>query len=263
MNKKSAFADILLYGAQLAKVGGGAIMEYIDKDFNVERKGEIDLVTEADIASEKAILKSLRDNYPDHQVITEERDIIKGNPEKVWIIDPLDGTTNFAHRFPMFCVSIAFMQKGVVQTAAIYDPLRKELFTAGKGMGTAHNSVEPTVSKTDKIIDSLLATGFSYNIKTIGRNNIREFGNFALKAQGMRRSGSAALDLAYVACGRLDGFWEFDLNPWDMAAGALIVEEAGGSVTRADGSPFNLMKKEIVASNGVIHDEMLKILAIK
>ncbi len=263
MNEEIDFSDILLCGIDLAKAGGGAIMEYIDKDFDVAHKGEIDLVTEADFASEKAILKSLRARYPDHEVMTEERDIIKGNPGMVWIIDPLDGTTNFAHRVPMFCVSVAFAFEGTVQIAAIYDPVRQELFTASKGMGATRNGVATCVSKTDKMIDSLLTTGFSYNIKTIERNNLAEFGNFAMRAQGMRRSGSAALDLAYVACGRFDGFWEFDLNPWDMAAGALIVEEAGGRVTRPDGSPFDHMKKEIVASNGVIHDEMLEILSIK
>jgi myo-inositol-1(or 4)-monophosphatase len=234
----------------------------------VGHKGEIDLITEIDLKSEQRIVKILKKEYPDHEILAEEgagwnRPVVSEanlNAEYKWLIDPLDGTTNYAHGFPCFAVSIALERIGKVILGVVYEPLREEVFTAEKGKGAYLNKKRISVSKTKKISDSLLATGFAYDVHESLENNLNHFSNFTLRAQGVRRAGSAALDLCYVASGRFDGFWEMKLKPWDMAAGSLIVKEAGGKITDFKGGPFNIYSKEILASNGRIHGEMAKVL---
>lgn len=230
-------------------------------------KGDIDLVTEWDQASEKLIIAALRQAFPDHFIYAEEGgESGQAKSGWTWLVDPLDGTTNYAHGFPIFAVSLAALYQGRTEVGVIYDPLREECFTARRGAGAALNGVPIRVSATDALRGSLLATGFPYDVWTSPENNLAHFANFVLRAQGVRRPGAATLDLAYVACGRLDGFWELKLHAWDVAAGALLVEEAGGRVTDAQGRPgLNLSQAlipSIVASNGRIHDEMLAVLAL-
>lgn len=234
---------------------------------NVGYKGDIDLVTEWDQASEKLIIAALRQAFPDHFIYAEEGG--ESGPAQsgwAWLVDPLDGTTNYAHGFPIFAVSLAALYRGRTEVGVVYDPLREECFTARRGAGAALNGSPIHVSTTNSLRDSLLATGFPYDVWTSPENNLVHFANFVLRAQGVRRPGAATLDLAYVACGRLDGFWELKLHAWDVAAGALLVEEAGGRVTDAQGRPdLNLSQAlipSIVASNGRIHDEMLAVLAL-
>ena len=244
-----------------ARAAGEIMNEYRGRKFSVERKGEIDLVTEVDLLCEKAIVSMIREKFPDHGVLAEEGGAEKGASRFKWIIDPIDGTTNYAHGFPVYCASIAFEIDGKVVTGAVYDPSRDEMFTAIKGGGATLNDSPIKVSETSEIIKALLATGFPYEIKTTARNNISEFTRFAMSAQAIRRPGAAALDLCYVACGRIDGFWEFHLKPWDMAAGALFVSEAGGRVSMAGGEELEIYQPDIVASNGLLHEAMLEILS--
>lgn len=240
-----------------AKDAGRIQAEYRGKAFNVKHKGETDLVTEVDMACEEAIVAIIRQKYPEHGIVAEEREPINQESGFTWVIDPLDGTTNYAHGFPVYCVSIALQNEGKLLVGAVYDSTRDELFTAISGGGSFLNGSPITVSSTSKLIESLIATGFPYSIKTVKNNNLKQFGRMVMQAQAIRRPGAAALDLVYVACGRLDGFWEFHLYPWDTAAGALIVMEAGGRVTLSDGSELDIYRKDIVASNGLIHDVML------
>jgi len=239
------------------------LLRYFTKKFRVDYKGEVNLVTEADRRAEAVIVSTLHRHFPDHQVLAEEsgEGTRRASPYK-WIIDPLDGTTNFAHTFPMFCISIALETRGVVVLGVVYDPLREEIFLAEKGRGATLNGRPIRVSQTEKLNGSLLVTGFAYDVREDLKNNLDHFGNFSLRAQGVRRTGSAALDLCYVACGRLDGFWEMKLAPWDTAAGFLIATEAGATVTDFKGQPYTIYLKEIVASNGRIHREMVEVLAL-
>lgn len=238
---------------------------------NICHKGEIDLVTEADLRSEQRIIKILKKEYPDHDILAEEgagwdRTVASEanlRAEYKWLIDPLDGTTNYAHGFPFFAVSIALERRGDVILGVVYDPLREEVFTAQKGKGSYLNKKRIKVSKTKNLSEALLATGFAYDVRKSPDNNLNHFSNFTLEAQGIRRAGSAALDLCYVASGRFDGFWEMKLKPWDMAAGSLMVKEAGGKVTDFKGDPFSIYSKEILASNGRIHGEMVKVLNLR
>ena len=232
---------------------------YYRTSLKVSYKGAIDLVTEADFNVEAFLLEEL-ETKTGLKCIAEETRGIEPVAGSYWLIDPLDGTVNFVHRYPAFCISLALVDGGEIVLGFVYDPLRDELFEAEKGKGAFLNGVKIKVSETDSLSRSLLATGFPYDV-WLSRNNLREFGAFLLKAQGIRRSGSAALDLCYVACGRLDGFWEPGLKPWDMAAGALIVWEAGGAVSDYEGGQFNPFKPFIVASNSLIHDQMLEVLA--
>ncbi len=261
--KKNSF-DLglaLAVATRAALLAGEIQKEYAGGEtFDIERKGEIDLVTEVDLKCEKAIVEVISDAYPDHGIMAEEgSDKSAGNNGFLWIVDPLDGTTNFAHRFPVYCSSVALTIDKERSVGAVYDPTRDEMFTAIKGRGAFLNGEPIKVSQTGELIDSLLATGFPYGIKSVARNNLKEFSAMVMKAQAIRRPGAAALDLCYVACGRLDGFWEFHLKPWDMAGGALMVTEAGGEVTRADGDPTDIFTPEIVASNGVIHKMMVEV----
>jgi myo-inositol-1(or 4)-monophosphatase len=248
-----------------ARAGGRALLRFFAKDFRVYFKGEVNLVTEADHEAEAVILRTIRRAFPDHSFLAEESgEQLAPHFSKAqykWIIDPLDGTTNFAHSFPVYCVSVALEVRGEVIVGVVYDPVRRELFAAEKGCGASLNGVSINVSQTKKIDQSLLVTGFAYNRKAL-KNNLGHFSNFSLRAQGVRRTGSAALDLCYVACSRFDGFWEMKLSPWDTAAGFLIATEAGATATDFSNRPFHIYLKEIVASNGCIHREMLEVLAM-
>ena len=239
---------------------GRLLRENLGRHNIVEYKGEIDLVTEMDREAESIIIARLTSESPEYSILAEEREEVETNSPYQWIIDPLDGTTNYAHGYPVFCVSIALKYKDVVSFGVVYDPVHEELFVAERGKGATLNDRPIRVSETDSLSKSLLATGFPYDIRRSKENNLDHFCNFALKAQAIRRAGSAALDLCYVACGRFDGFWELKLKPWDVAAGYLIVEEAGGMVTDLKGNPFDIHSGEIVASNGRIHGEMIEVL---
>lgn len=242
---------------------GEILKKNFGKRYKIGHKGEIDLITEIDLKSEQRILKILKKEFPDHDILAEEGEGWDRKAEYRWIIDPLDGTTNYAHGFPCFSVSIALERKGKVILGLVYDPLREEVFTAKKGEGANLNKKRIMVSKTRRLSNALLATGFAYDVRVSPENNLDHFSNFTLSAQGVRRAGSAALDLCYVAAGRFDGFWEMKLKPWDMAAGSLIVEEAGGKVTDFKGGVFNIFSMEILASNSKIHWEMVKILNLR
>ncbi|MFQ5915361.1 MAG: inositol monophosphatase family protein [Nitrospinota bacterium] len=242
---------------QIIREAGGKLAENFGRPQHVEYKGAVDLVTAMDRASEDHILSRLKAAFPEDDILTEERDQEVRRSENLWIVDPLDATNNYAHGFPMFCVSIAFERLGRVVLGAIYDPLRDEMFLAEAGEGAALNGMALTASSTPHLDVSLVATGFPYDKRESPVNNLDHFQRFALRTQGVRRTGSAALDLAYVAMGRLDGFWELKLSPWDVAAGALLVQEAGGRVTDFAGGGDFIYGGEVVASNGRIHQEML------
>ena len=226
----------------------------------VEHKGEIDLVTEIDRRSEKAVLAIIGRAFPGHGVLAEESVPRTGDDEHLWIVDPLDGTTNYSRGFPYFCVSVALARAGRVIVAAVYQPLLNELFTAIRGKGAFHNGRRLRVSTQPRLDQAFLATGFPYDIRRSRRTNIGHFTDFATRCLAIRRAGAAALDLAYVAAGRFDGFWELKLRPWDIAAASLLVEEAGGRITGLAGRPWRLPVRDVVASNGIIHDEMLDVL---
>ena len=226
----------------------------------IRYKGTVDLVTRFDRESQELIHARLLAAFPDHGFLAEEDLSRAGATDFRWIIDPLDGTTNFAHTFPVFCVSIALERSGRVVLGVVYDPTRDELFEAVRGGGTRLNGRPVRVSAVAELNRSLLATGFPYDVRTSTVNNVREFGAFVVKAQAIRRCGAAALDLCYVACGRFDGFWELKLKPWDVAAGALIVAEAGGRVSDFGGGGFDILEGEALASNGLIHAQMMDVL---
>ncbi len=223
-------------------------------------KGRVDLVTDADLASEKYIIKAITAKFPEHSILAEEGSSVDNGSEFKWVVDPLDGTTNFAHNFPFYCVSIGCEYQGEIIAGAIFDPERNEMFEAVKGGGARLNRKVIRVSDKNKLEKSLLATGFPYDIGTSSEDNLKFFRRFIKRARAIRRAGSAALDLAYLACGRFDGFWELKLHPWDSAAGSLIVKEAGGRVTSFDGSKYTIYNKYILASNGRIHRQMINIL---
>ena len=243
-----------------AKQAGRLLMAMAVRGVRVDYKGAIDLVTEADRASEQLVVKALRKAFPDDDIMTEESERERTKSARRWIIDPLDGTTNYAHNFPFWCVSIAFEHKGLVQAGAIYHPALRELFTARRGRGAHLNGSRIRVSRQHELEKSLLATGFPYDVHTSEQNNLEHFSRFIKRAQAVRRPGSAALDLAYVACGRFDGFWEIKLKAWDCAAASLMVAEAGGSITNYKGEAFNIYAQECLASNGQIHREMIEVL---
>jgi myo-inositol-1(or 4)-monophosphatase len=248
----------------IALEAGNLIREYFERGVVAEYKGEADLVTEADRASEKLIVERLRSRFPNHGVFGEEGSRDQMESEYRWYIDPVDGTTNFAHGYPVFCVSLGLEHRpaglaadedGSMVAAIIYDPTRNELFVAEKGKGAYLNGRRIQVSRTATVAESLLATGFPSR-KRHENPNIHFYQEITLRSHGVRRAGSAAIDLAYVACGRFDGFWEFNLNSWDTAAGFLLVTEAGGTMTYFDGSPFRLASKQILATNGLIYREL-------
>ena len=233
---------------------------YEDANVAVKHKGLIDLVTEVDIECEKLITEKIAAKYPEHGILSEEGTVKENQSRHRWIIDPLDGTTNFAHRFPMFCVSIALATDDKPVVGVAYDPLRDELFTAVKNGGAFLNGKRIQVSDVANMDNALLATGFPYDIRTTLDNNLENFNRVALNCQAIRRAGSAVLDLAYTACGRFDGFWEQSLYAWDMAAGALIVEEAGGVVTDMQGNTLDLFGKTLAAANRHLHPKLIDLL---
>lgn len=226
----------------------------------IDIKGDKNLVTEVDRESERLIVSHLLSFYPNQNIVAEESQYPQGDSLHRWIIDPLDGTTNYAHGFPWFCVSIALEAAGEIIAGVIYNPMHNELFTATKGGGAFLNGRKLQVSSRSPLQNSLLGTGFPYDCASDPVNNFSNFICFQKMARGIRRAGAAALDLAYVAAGRLDGFWELKLKPWDVAAGFLIVQEAGGIVSTFDGSRYDVYNNQIVASNGLIHNEMTALL---
>jgi myo-inositol-1(or 4)-monophosphatase len=225
----------------------------------VEKKGEIDLVTEVDLEVERMFRALVAERFPDHDVLAEELGGGSRDATHRWVFDPLDGTTNYAHGLPIFCASLALEIEGVAAVGAVYDPTRHELFTAERGVGAWLNGAPLRVSGTATLIDALLVTGFPYTVHDNADRLLRVFGAFLQRARAVRRLGSAAIDLCYVAAGRLDGFWEESLQPWDTMAGALIVEEAGGRVTGVDGGPWNALGGHILASNGPLHEQMAEV----
>ena len=239
---------------------GRFIKSSVGKIEKISYKGRDNIVTDVDKKAEAMIIRDILAAFPDHSILSEESAPRPGSDSYKWIIDPLDGTTNFAHAFPFFCVSIGLEVDGAMQVGVVYDPMRHELFVAERGKGAYLNNKKRHVSKTAKLTDSFLATGFSYGLKRKDRN-IANFTKLLTRTLAIRRAGSAALDLCYVACGRFDGFWEMDLHPWDSAAGMLIVQEAGGKVTRFDGSRYLPYDKSILSTNGFIHDGISGILS--
>jgi myo-inositol-1(or 4)-monophosphatase len=241
----------------IAREAGALLMTYFDRHIKIEYKGDVDLVTAADRASEKLIVERLQARWPQHGIVGEEGTRSDVEAEYRWFVDPLDGTTNFAHSYPVFCVSIALARKDdQLEVGVLYDPTRDELFSAERGSGATLNGKPIHVSKTERLAESILGTGFPSH-KRHQNPNIHFYQQITLRSHGVRRAGSAALDLANVAAGRYDGFWEFNLNPWDTAAGVLIVQEAGGTVTRFDGTLFRLDSREVLATNGLIHEEVV------
>jgi myo-inositol-1(or 4)-monophosphatase len=243
--------------AEIAREAGALLMGYFHRRVKVEYKGDVDLVTEADRASEALITKRIRERWPGHNIMGEEGTRSEQGSEYRWYVDPLDGTTNFAHGFPVFCVSLALEYRDERVAGVIFDPTREEMFTAEKSGGAFLNGQSIQVSRVGNLAECLVATGFPSH-KRHKNPNIFFYHQITLKTHGVRRAGSAALDLCDVACGRFEGFWEFNLNPWDTAAGVLIVQEAGGRVTRFDGQPFRIDSRETLASNGRVHEALLQ-----
>jgi myo-inositol-1(or 4)-monophosphatase len=247
--------EFLPHIQQIALEAGDLLMQHFGK-VDIEYKGEVDVVTAADRESEKLIVERLTKLWPEHDLMGEEGARRTSGSDYRWYIDPLDGTTNFAHGYPVFCVSIALERKGELIAGTVYDPTRREMFAAEKGAGAFLNDRTVRVSKTATLAESLIATGFPSQ-KRHKNPNIHFYHHITLQTHGIRRAGSAAMDLAYTAAGRYDGYWEFNLNPWDTAAGVLIVYEAGGVVSDLDGRPFDIESKEVVASNGTLHPALL------
>lgn len=246
----------------IVRQAGAIQLEHFGGSFAIEKKGAIDLVTDVDLAVERMCRAHLGRAFPDHQVLGEEYGVTgAGGASHVWIFDPIDGTTNFAHGLPIFCSALALEVDGRVDVAAIYDPTRDELFTAERGRGAWLNGARMHVSAQETLIDSLLVTGFPYSVHGGREEVLSLFDAFMGRSRAVRRLGSAALDICYVAAGRMDGFWEQGLGPWDIAAAALLVEEAGGQISDLDGRPFELRTGRLLASNGHIHDQMLETIA--
>jgi myo-inositol-1(or 4)-monophosphatase len=240
----------------IAREAGALLMEYFRQHVKIEYKGAVDLVTIADRKSEALILERIRSQFPTHDVMGEEGTRIETGSEYKWYVDPLDGTTNFAHGYPVFCVSLGVERKGQRVAGVIYDPTRDEMFSAELGGGAQLNGEAVHVSTTPTLGECLIATGFPSQ-KRHKNPNIYFYHQLTLRTHGVRRAGSAALDLCNVASGRFDGFWEFNLNPWDTAAGVLIVQEAGGTVTDLSGGNFQIASRETLATNGLVHDALM------
>jgi myo-inositol-1(or 4)-monophosphatase len=254
-------SDELRVAVDAARRAGDLLRGELGSPRSIAFKGRpTDLVTEMDGRAEGLIVDALRRAFPDDAILAEERGSEPGRSGRRWIIDPLDGTTNYAHGMPVFGVSIALEMGGRVAVGVVFDPCRDELFTAERGRGAFVNDRRLAVSSTPTLNASLLATGFPYNVRETAENNFRQYTAFSLRSQGVRRMGSAVTDLAYVAAGRYDGFWELRLGPWDAAAGCLMIEEAGGRVTNLTGGVLDIDAPALVASNGRIHDEMLRTL---
>lgn len=247
------------FATDIAKEAGTFLKEKLDEKHTIKYKGEIDIVTEVDRMSEEMLISRIGKKFPHHDILAEESAGIESGSEFRWIIDPLDGTTNYAHGYPVFCVSIALERKDEIILGVIYNPVMEEMFVAEKGKGAFLNDKRISVSDTTELSKSLLATGFPYDIRENPDNNLNYFNEMATKVMAIRRAGSAALDLAYIAAGRFDGFWELRLNPWDTAAGWLLVEEAGGLVTEIFGEDYCVKSPHILATNGKIHGKMIDV----
>jgi myo-inositol-1(or 4)-monophosphatase len=250
-------SEYLEFAVSIAREAGDLLLENFHKEHVIDYKGNIDIVTDVDHRSEELLITRISAAYPDHDVVTEESAGKQRGGRARWILDPIDGTTNYAQGFPFFCVSVAFEVDGEISIGVINSPLLREIFVGEKGKGAFVNDERMTVSSTGELAKSFLATGFPYDIAQDPCNNINYFSGMALQSLAIRRAGSAALDLAYVAAGRFDGFWELKLHPWDTAAGWLIVREAGGVVTQISGDEYFLESPTILASNGRIHDQMI------
>lgn len=252
---------MLNFAIETAREAGQILLEKYERKHYITKKGDINLVTEADLASEAHIIEKIKSYYPKHSILAEEAGeaVVNGDGKWKWIIDPLDGTTNYAHGYPCFCVTLALEKNGEIVIGVTFDPTRNELFSAERGRGASLNNKPIRVSRTENLSEALIVTGFPYNFKE-RPDFASPITAFLLKARGVRRDGSAAIDLAYVACGRFDGMWEEGLNPWDMAAGVLLIEEAGGQVTGYDNSKFSVYNPPMLATNGLIHSEMLRVL---
>jgi myo-inositol-1(or 4)-monophosphatase len=261
MNAPEELIRYLAAAQNAARQAGGLLKAQVGGPRMISFKGQIDMVTEMDRRSERIVVEALLAAFPDHAVLAEEETRIEGGSGHRWIIDPLDGTTNYAHGYPHFAVSIGLEHQGRMIVGVVYDPLRDELFSAIAGHGAFLNAKPIGVSTNGLLIRSLLATGFPYDRATSPKNNLAQFNTMIMRSQEVRRCGSAALDLCSVAAGRLDGYWELKLKPWDVAAGGLIVLEAGGTVTGLTGARFSIHGDSIVASNGLIHGQILDVLA--
>jgi myo-inositol-1(or 4)-monophosphatase len=253
-------SDILPIAEAIARRAGDIVIEGFGRARQVRRKGAIDLVTEFDQRSEEVIVSSLQKEFPEHAILAEETGLHQTTSEYQWVVDPIDGTTNFAHGFPLFAISLGLLRGSVPVVGVIYDPLHEELFAAALGEGATLNGRPIRVSSQAHLGQSLLATGFAYDIRTNPRNNLAQFTHFMLRTQGVRRLGSAALDCAWTAAGRLDGYWEFGIKPWDIGAGGLLVREAGGRTTSTDGDEDFMPTGTIVTSNALLHEQILRVL---
>ncbi len=254
--------EFLPVAREAAEAAGGLLRHGLDEAKDIGYKGAVDLVTNFDGLAQELIIKHIAAAYPSHAFLAEEGIRPAAPAEFLWVIDPLDGTTNFAHRLPVFAVSIGLVFRGKPVLGVVFDPVREDLFTASAGGGAYLGNRRIHVSGVSDLDRALLATGFPYDIRESPLNNLDHFQNFCLRAQAVRRCGSAALDLCYLACGRFDGFWELKLKPWDVAAGALIVTEAGGRVSDLDGGAFRIDNGETLATNGLIHESMLAVLKL-
>ena len=255
--------SIVKVAVEAAYAAGKIQLEYTDNIRNISEKDGVrgDVVTEVDYLCEKEIIRRIKNTFPDHAILAEESGETQGNSTNKWIIDPLDGSLNYSHGYPCYCVSIGFEHDGQQVVGVIYNPNLDELFVAEKGLGATLNDKSIKVSGVETLEKSLLVTGFTPKIIGSENDNLNHFCDFMKSCQAVRRPGSAAMDLCYTAMGRFEGFWECHLNPWDMAAGVLIVLEAGGSVTDLDGGPFSIYNNHILATNGKVHQEMVDILA--
>jgi myo-inositol-1(or 4)-monophosphatase len=252
--------DYLEVAVEAAKLGGEVLRQYYGQVKEIEYKGEINIVTNVDKRSEKLIVELLSSRFPKHSILAEEGTDVANASEYKWVIDPLDGTTNYAHDYPIFCVSVGLEKNGEMIAGAVYQPIFEELFVAEKGGGAYLNGRKIQVSRIDKLKQGLVSTGFPYDVLENPGQAMKDFSYFVDSAQAVRRDGSAALDLCYVAMGRFDGFWEARLKPWDTAAGVLIVTEAGGRVTDFQDGHYSIYKDQVVASNGLLHEQMCTVL---
>ena len=250
--------NIYRFAEEIIEKASKLILKNHKKIRSISYKGVSNLVTNVDKEVEALIIKEINLRYPNHSIIAEESGTQKKDPNYEWFIDPIDGTTNFAHSYPFFCTSIAFAKNGIVEFGLIKDPITNELYSARKNKGAKLNGRPIFVSKTKRLSETLLITGFPYDKQTSKMNNLKNFCNLTLLTHGVRRDGAAALDLCYVASGKVDGYWELKLSPWDVAAGVLILDEAGGKATGFKGEKYNICDSQIVATNGFIHKELLK-----
>ena len=253
-------SQLTAFAEELARGAGRILKDGFKKGLKIDYKGRINPVTDYDLKSERYITSRISRRFPEHDILAEEGSDVEKQSTYRWIIDPLDGTVNYAHGFPVYCVSIALEYDTDIVLGVVYDPERDELFSARRGKGARLNRRRIKVSRERILRRSLLATGFAYNVATAHRNNLGLFARLVKKAQAVRRPGSAAIDLCWLAEGRLDGFWEFYLHPWDTAAAKLVVEEAGGKVTRINGQPYSVFAPDILATNGFLHRTMISVL---